>query len=61
MIASLSAEPSEREIAGARFASLFSSIAHPSRDKELLVPACDAVVAQFARLERHHQQAGFID
>jgi hypothetical protein len=61
MIASLSAEPSEKEIAGARFASLFSSIVHPSRDKEVLVPACDAVVAQFERLERHHQQAGFID
>jgi hypothetical protein len=61
MIASLSAEPSEKEIAGARFASLFSSSAHPSRDEELLVPACDAVVAQFERLERHHQQAGFTD
>jgi hypothetical protein len=61
MIASLSAEPSEKEIAGARFASLLWSSAHPSRDKELLVPACDAVVAQFELLERHHQQAGFTD
>jgi hypothetical protein len=61
MIASLPAELSEKEIAGERFASLFSSSAHPSRDKELLVPACDAVVAQFERLERHHQQAGFTD
>jgi hypothetical protein len=61
MIASLSAEPSEKEIADARFASLFSSSADPARDKELLVPECDAVVAQFERLERHHRQAGFTD
>jgi hypothetical protein len=61
MIASLSAAPGEKEIAGARFASLFSSTAHPARDEELLVPPCDAVVAQFDRLERHHQQAGFTD
>lgn len=61
MIASLSAEPSEKEIAGARFASLFLSSANPSRDTKVLVPACDEVVAQFERLERHHRQAGFTD
>jgi hypothetical protein len=61
MIASISAEPSEKEVAGTRFTSLFLSGAHPSRDTELLVPACDVVVAQFERLERHHQQAGFTD
>ena len=61
MIASLSAEPGEKEIAGARFASTFLSSAHPSTDRELSVPVCNDVVAQFERLERHHRQAGFTD
>jgi hypothetical protein len=61
IIGSLSAESSEKEAAGARFVSLFFSSAHPSRDTEVLVPACDEVVAQFERLERHHRQAGFTD
>ena len=61
MIASLSAEPSEKKVAGARFASMFLSSAHPSPDTELLGPVCDEVVAQFERLERHHRQAGFTD
>jgi len=34
MIASLSAEPGEKEIAGARFASTFLLSAHPSTDKD---------------------------
>jgi hypothetical protein len=61
MIASLPAEPSEKEIAGSRFASMFLSSAHPSTDTELSVPGCNDVVAQFERLERHHRQAGFAD
>jgi len=61
MIASVSAEPSEKEVAGARFASMFLSSAHPSPDTELSVPVCNDVVAQFERLERHHRQAGFTD
>lgn len=61
MIASLSAEPSEKEVARGRFASLFLSSAHPTPDTQLVVPACDEVVAQFGRLETHHQQAGFTD
>jgi hypothetical protein len=61
MIASLSAEPGEKEIAGARFASTFLSSAHPSTNTELSVPVCNDVVAQFERLERHHRQAGFTD
>ena len=63
MIASVSAEPGEKEIASARFASTFFSSAHPSTDMdaELSVPVCNSVVAQFERLERHHRQAGFTD
>ena len=61
MIASLSAEPGEKDIAGTRFASMFLSSAHPATDTELSVPVCNDVVAQFERLERHHRQAGFTD
>ena len=61
MIASVSTEPSETEVAGARFARVFLSSAHPSPDAELLAPACEVVVAQFERLERHHREAGFTD
>jgi hypothetical protein len=61
MIASLAAEPGEKEIAGARFASMFLSSAHPSPNTEQSGPVCEAVVAQFQRLERHHRQAGFTD
>jgi hypothetical protein len=61
MIASVSAEPSEKKVAGARFASMFLSSAHPSPDAPLSVPVCNDVVAQFERLERHHRQAGFTD
>jgi len=61
MIASASAEPSDKEVAGARFASVFLSSTRPSADVELFVPACDVVVMQFERLERHHREAGFTD
>jgi hypothetical protein len=59
MIASLSAAPGEKEIAGARFSSIFLSNARPLPEAQPLVPACDTVVAQFERLERHHREAGF--
>jgi hypothetical protein len=42
--------------ADALFAESFEAGAYPSGD--LLIPACDVAVAQFERLERHHQQAG---
>ena len=61
MIASLSTEPSEKEVAGARFAIVFLSSAHPSPSAEPSIPACDVVVTQFERLERHHREAGFTD
>jgi hypothetical protein len=47
MIASLSAEPSEKEVAGARFARTFLSTVHPSPDAGSLVPACEVVVTHF--------------
>jgi hypothetical protein len=59
MIASLSAKPSEKEIAGARFFSIFLSNARLLPEAQPLVPACDAVVAQFEQLEQHHREAGF--
>jgi hypothetical protein len=61
MIASVSVEPTEKEVAGARFARVFSSSAHPSPEVGPLIPACDVVVMQFEKLERHHREAGFAD
>ncbi len=59
MIASVSREPKEKEVADARFFDIFFSTAYPSGDSELSIPPCGVVVTQFERLERHHQQAGF--
>jgi hypothetical protein len=30
--------------------------AFPDEDADALIPPCKAVIAQFERLERHHQQ-----
>ena len=59
MIASVSREAQEKEAADARFSDIFWSAAAPSGGWERLNPPCDAVVAQFDRLEDHHRQAGF--
>jgi hypothetical protein len=47
----------EEEVANAGFASAFFSSAYPNADT--VMPPCEAVVAQFERLERHHREAGF--
>jgi hypothetical protein len=36
----------------------FLASAFPDQDSDLLIPPCEVVIAQFERLERHHQQAG---
>jgi hypothetical protein len=59
MIAAVSREAKEKEVADERFSDVFWSAAAPSGGWELLVPPCDVVVAQFNRLEDHHRQAGF--
>ena len=59
MIASLSKDASEKEVADARFSDVFLSSAHQAAHRDVLIPSCGTVVMQFERLERHHQQAGY--
>jgi hypothetical protein len=61
MIASVSREAREKEVADARFSDVFWSAAAPSGGWELLIPPCDVVLAQFNRLEEHHRQAGYTE
>jgi hypothetical protein len=51
--------PVRREAANAGFAAAFFSSAYLDADGEVLVLPCKAVIKQFDRLERHHQEAGF--
>ena len=51
-------DSNEAAAADARFAKMFLASAFPSQDGEALTPPCQVVIAQFERLERHHQQAG---
>jgi len=41
-----------------RYVEVFLTSAFPSVEQNPFIPPCGVVVAQFARLERHHQQAG---
>ena len=57
MIASLSKDAGEKEVAGARFGEMFRLTA----DRDVLIPPCSVVVTQFERLERHHREAGYTE
>ena len=61
MIAAVSREAKEKEVANTRFSDVFWSAAAPAGGWKLLVPPCDVVVAQFNRLENHHRQEGFTE
>ena len=59
LIVAGSFDPTEENAANLRFARVFLASAFPDEDAgSLLLPSCKVVVAQFERLERHHQQAG---
>jgi hypothetical protein len=58
MIVSASYDPTEEAAADSRFARIFMASAFPGQDGDALIPPCKVVIAQFERLERHHQQAG---
>jgi hypothetical protein len=58
LIVSASYDPTEEAAADARFAWIFMASAFPGQDGDALIPPCKVVIAQFDRLERHHQQAG---
>ena len=58
LIVAGSFDPTEENAANLRFARVFLASAFPDEDAGSLLPSCKVVVAQFERLERHHQQAG---
>ena len=58
MIVAAAHDPREEKAAGSRFAETFVASAFPRSDRDTLIPPCKAVVAQFERLEQHHQEAG---
>ena len=58
LIAAASFDPTEEAAAASRFTEIFMASAYPDEESDALVPACNIVIAQFQRLERHHQQAG---
>jgi len=58
LIVAASSDPMEEDAAASRFAEIFMASAHPDQEGDALIPSCGIVIAQFQRLERHHQQAG---
>ena len=58
MIVAASCDPAEEAAANARFTETFRASAVPDQDGDVSIPPCNVVIAQFERLERHHQQAG---
>ena len=58
MIVAASYDPTEEAAANLRFAATFQASALPDQDRDVLIASCNVVIAQFERLERHHQQAG---
>jgi hypothetical protein len=57
-IVAASSDPTEEDAAASRFAEMFTASAYPDREGDALIPACAIVIAQFQRLERHHQHIG---
>jgi hypothetical protein len=58
LIVAASFDSTEEAAADSRFAEIFLANAFPDQNGDALIPPCKAVIAQFGRLEQHHQQAG---
>ena len=61
LIVASSYDSTEEAAADSRFAQIFMASAFPDQEGEALmalIPPCKVVIAQFERLERHHQQIG---
>ena len=56
LIVAASYDRTEEAVADSRFVEIFMASAFPNREGSL-IPPCN-MVAQFERLERHHQQSG---
>ena len=57
LIEAIAYNSGEAAAADSRFVEIFSASASPSQDRHSF-PSCKVVIAQFERLEQHHQQAG---
>ena len=57
LITTASYDQTEEAAADRRFVEIFMASAFPDREASL-IPSCAVVIAQFERLERHHQQSG---
>ena len=58
MIAAVSSDSDEEAAADSRFTQIFTASTFPDRGQDALILPCKTVIAQFERLERHHQQIG---
>jgi len=58
MIAAAAWDQDEEAAADSRFTQIFMASALPNQDGNVLIPPCKMVIAQFERLERHHQENG---
>jgi hypothetical protein len=58
LIVAASCDRAEETAANRRFTQTFRASAFPDEDGDVLLPPRNVVIAQFERLERHHQQAG---
>jgi hypothetical protein len=57
LIEAIAYNSGEAAAADSRFVEIFSASAYPSQDRHSF-PSCKVVIAQFERLEQHHQQEG---
>jgi len=58
LIVAVSDDANEQAVADSRFVEIFMATAFPDQETDAFSPPCKVVVAQFERLERHHQQSG---
>jgi hypothetical protein len=58
LIVAASYDSTEEAAADSRFTQIFMASAFPYQGGDALIPPCKVVIAQFERLEQHHQQAG---
>jgi hypothetical protein len=58
LIVAASLNSNEESTANSRFTEIFLANVFPDREGVSLIPRCEVVIAQFERLERHHQRSG---
>jgi hypothetical protein len=58
LIVAASCDAAQDTAADRRSTQTLPASAFPDEDGDVLIPPCQVVIAQFERLERHHQQVG---